>query len=64
MKMLLVMAAATLLTTALGHATARQVGQSRPVARRSDGLGPDVVRGAVRVACPTGDGATGTHYPC
>ena len=44
MKMLLVLAAATLLTTALGHATAR------PVARRADGLGPDLVRGAVRRA--------------
>jgi len=48
MKILLVLTAATLLTTALGHATARQVGQPQPVARRPDGLGPDLVRGAVR----------------
>jgi len=54
MKILLVLATATLLTTALtqypGPAAAGQVGQPRPDARRSDGLGPDLIRGGVRRA--------------
>lgn len=51
--MLLVLTTATLVTTALaqyaGPATGH-VGQPRPNARRSDGMGPDLIRDTVRRA--------------
>jgi hypothetical protein len=54
MKMLLVLATATLLTAALAQyadpAAAGQGRPQRPEARRPGGLGPDLVRGIVRRA--------------